>query len=439
MESFSSIFYELTQEVVVKSPTVGFYIGLLTLFLLLFLSGLFSGSEVAYFSLTPSDYKALEDRAKSPKTLQNISHPEVLLATLLVSNNLVNVAIIILSTYLTISVFDFSQAPLLGFLFQTVIITFILLLFGEILPKIMASNQALRFAERVSSFISILILLFKPITKLLIRSSVGISRRMAPPQKISMDELGDAIELTADGLAEERQILEGIVSFTNTMVSEIMKPRLDVVALDYSTSYGKLKEVVIESGYSRIPIYNESFDDIKGILYVKDLIPHVDKDDTFRWQDLIRPPYFVPESKRINDLLAEFQRKRMHMAIVVDEYGGTNGIVTLEDILEEIVGEIADESDEDEKLYTKIDDRNYIFEAKVMLNDFCRIVGCDDDIFDDIRGEAETIAGLILENTGQIPKVNEVIKCKQFTFTVDAVDSRRIKRVKVNIGSDEND
>jgi len=425
--------------VVVKSPTVGFYIGLLTLFLLLFLSGLFSGSEVAYFSLTPSDYKALEDRAKSPKTLQNISHPEVLLATLLVSNNLVNVAIIILSTYLTISVFDFSQAPLLGFLFQTVIITFILLLFGEILPKIMASNQALRFAERVSSFISILILLFKPITKLLIRSSVGISRRMAPPQKISMDELGDAIELTADGLAEERQILEGIVSFTNTMVSEIMKPRLDVVALDYSTSYGKLKEVVIESGYSRIPIYNESFDDIKGILYVKDLIPHVDKDDTFRWQDLIRPPYFVPESKRINDLLAEFQRKRMHMAIVVDEYGGTNGIVTLEDILEEIVGEIADESDEDEKLYTKIDDRNYIFEAKVMLNDFCRIVGCDDDIFDDIRGEAETIAGLILENTGQIPKVNEVVKCKQFTFTVDAVDSRRIKRVKVNIGSDEND
>ena len=439
MESFSSIFYELTQEVVVKSPTVGFYIGLLTLFLLLFLSGLFSGSEVAYFSLTPSDYKALEDRAKSPKTLQNISHPEVLLATLLVSNNLVNVAIIILSTYLTISVFDFSQAPLLGFLFQTVIITFILLLFGEILPKIMASNQALRFAERVSSFISILILLFKPITKLLIRSSVGISRRMAPPQKISMDELGDAIELTADGLAEERQILEGIVSFTNTMVSEIMKPRLDVVALDYSTSYGKLKEVVIESGYSRIPIYNESFDDIKGILYVKDLIPHVDKDDTFRWQDLIRPPYFVPESKRINDLLAEFQRKRMHMAIVVDEYGGTNGIVTLEDILEEIVGEIADESDEDEKLYTKIDDRNYIFEAKVMLNDFCKIVGCDDDIFDDIRGEAETIAGLILENTGQIPKVNEVVKCKQFTFTVDAVDSRRIKRVKVNIGSDEND
>lgn len=438
MESFSNFFIELTQGIVVKAPSLEFYFGLLVLILLLFLSALFSGSEVAYFSLTPSDFKALEGKSKSSKTLKNISHPELLLATLLVANNLVNVAIVILSTFITLSVFDFSQAPILGFIFQTVIITFILLLFGEILPKILASNRSLPFAERFAPFVSVLISVFKPITRLLIRSSVVLSKRMAVPQKISMDELGDAIELTADGLAEERQILEGIVSFTNTIVSEIMKPRLDVVALDFNTSYGKLKEVVIESGYSRIPIFNESFDDIKGILYVKDLIPHVDKDDAFRWQTLIRPPYFVPESKRINDLLAEFQHKHIHMAIVVDEYGGTSGIVTLEDILEEIVGEIADESDEEEKLYTKIDDHNYIFEAKVMLNDFCKIVGCNDDIFDDVRGEAETIAGLILENTGQIPKPNEVVKCKQFTFTVDAVDNRRIKRVKVNISSDEN-
>lgn len=438
MESFSNFFIELTQGIVVKAPSLEFYFGLLVLILLLFLSALFSGSEVAYFSLTPSDFKALEGKSKSSKTLKNISHPELLLATLLVANNLVNVAIVILSTFITLSVFDFSQAPILGFIFQTVIITFILLLFGEILPKILASNRSLTFAERFAPFVSVLISIFKPITRLLIRSSVVLSKRMAVPQKISMDELGDAIELTADGLAEERQILEGIVSFTNTIVSEIMKPRLDVVALDFNTSYGKLKEVVIESGYSRIPIFNESFDDIKGILYVKDLIPHVDKDDAFRWQTLIRPPYFVPESKRINDLLAEFQHKHIHMAIVVDEYGGTSGIVTLEDILEEIVGEIADESDEEEKLYTKIDDHNYFFEAKVMLNDFCKIVGCNDDIFDDVRGEAETIAGLILENTGQIPKPNEVVKCKQFTFTVDAVDNRRIKRVKVNISSDEN-
>lgn len=437
MESIGNLFNEVVQGVVVKAPTIDFYFGFTTLILLLFLSAVFSGSEVAYFSLTPADFNALKGK-KGSKTLQNISQPELLLATLLVSNNLVNVAIVILSTFLTLSVFDFSQAPLLGFLFQTVLITFILLLFGEILPKILASNRSMQFAERFSPFISSLILLFKPLTRLLIKSSMVISRRMASPQKISIDELGDAIELTANGLAEERQILEGIVSFTNTIVSEIMKPRLDVVALDYNSSYSKLKEVVLESGYSRIPIYNDSFDDIKGILYVKDLIPHIDKDNTFSWQTLIRPPYFVPESKRINDLLAEFQRKHIHMAIVVDEYGGTSGIITLEDILEEIVGEIADESDEEEKFYTKIDDRNYIFEAKTMLNDFCKVVGCDDDIFDDIRGEAETIAGLILENTGQIPKVNEVVRCKQFSFTVDAVDKRRIKRVKVNISNDEN-
>jgi len=438
LESFSSFLNEIAQGVIVKTPSLEFYFGLLVLIILLFLSALFSGSEVAYFSLTPKDFKELESRKKQSKTLKNISHPELLLATLLVANNLVNVAIVILSTFITLSVLDFSHAPLVGFLFQTVIITFILLLFGEILPKILASNRSLQFAERFAPFIGLLISMFKPITKLLIKSSVVISRRMATPQKISMDELGDAIELTSDGLAEERQILEGIVSFTSTMVSEIMKPRLDVVALDYNTSYSRLKEVVIESGYSRIPIFNESFDDIKGILYVKDLIPHVDKSDDFSWQTLIRPPYFVPESKRINDLLTEFQQKHIHLAIVVDEYGGTSGIVTLEDILEEIVGEIADESDEEERLYTKVDDNNYIFEAKVMLNDFCKIVGCDDDIFDDIRGEAETIAGLILENTGQIPKVNSVVKCKQFTFTIDAVDNRRIKRVKVNISPNEN-
>ncbi|QKG81201.1 gliding motility-associated protein GldE [Tenuifilum thalassicum] len=403
---------------------------------MLILSALFSGSEVAYFSLTPAEIKELEDKSKKSKVLTNLSNPEQLLATLLVANNLINVGVVILSTFLTLSVFDFSQAPVFGFVFQTVIITFILLLFGEILPKLLASNRALRFAEVVAPLISAMIILLKPLSKLLIHSSTIINKRVATPQKISMDELGDAIELTAEELAEERQILEGIVSFTSTIVSEIMKPRIDVVALDLNTSYEKLREVVIESGYSRIPIYNESFDDIKGILYVKDLIPHIQKDNTFRWQNLIRPPYFVPESKKINDLLTEFQLKHIHMAIVVDEYGGTSGIVTLEDILEEIVGEISDESDDDERLYTKIDDKNYIFEAKVMLNDFCKIVGCDDDIFDDVRGDAETIAGLILEKTGQIPKQNEKVDCKQFTFTIDAVDNRRIKRVRVKINED---
>ncbi|WP_220429223.1 gliding motility-associated protein GldE [Tenuifilum thalassicum] len=436
MESFSDLFNEITNGVLFTPPTFGFYLGLIVLCGLLILSALFSGSEVAYFSLTPAEIKELEDKSKKSKVLTNLSNPEQLLATLLVANNLINVGVVILSTFLTLSVFDFSQAPVFGFVFQTVIITFILLLFGEILPKLLASNRALRFAEVVAPLISAMIILLKPLSKLLIHSSTIINKRVATPQKISMDELGDAIELTAEELAEERQILEGIVSFTSTIVSEIMKPRIDVVALDLNTSYEKLREVVIESGYSRIPIYNESFDDIKGILYVKDLIPHIQKDNTFRWQNLIRPPYFVPESKKINDLLTEFQLKHIHMAIVVDEYGGTSGIVTLEDILEEIVGEISDESDDDERLYTKIDDKNYIFEAKVMLNDFCKIVGCDDDIFDDVRGDAETIAGLILEKTGQIPKQNEKVDCKQFTFTIDAVDNRRIKRVRVKINED---
>ncbi|MDI3528059.1 MAG: magnesium and cobalt exporter, family [Tenuifilum sp.] len=436
LESFSNLFHEITNGVLFTPPTFGFYLGLIVLCGLLILSALFSGSEVAYFSLTPAEIKELEDKSKKSKVLTNLSNPEQFLATLLVANNLINVGVVILSTFLTLSVFDFSQAPVFGFVFQTVIITFILLLFGEILPKLLASNRALRFAEVVAPLISAMIILLKPLSKLLIHSSTIINKRVATPQKISMDELGDAIELTAEELAEERQILEGIVSFTSTIVSEIMKPRIDVVALDLNTSYEKLREVVIESGYSRIPIYNESFDDIKGILYVKDLIPHIQKDNTFRWQNLIRPPYFVPESKKINDLLTEFQLKHIHMAIVVDEYGGTSGIVTLEDILEEIVGEISDESDDDERLYTKIDDKNYIFEAKVMLNDFCKIVGCDDDIFDDVRGDAETIAGLILEKTGQIPKQNEKVDCKQFTFTIDAVDNRRIKRVRVKINED---
>jgi len=438
LDNLFALLEEITDKLVFTTPTVGFYFGLAVLLVLIFLSATFSGAEVAYFSLSPSDYKKIQDNPNSAKTLNNLSNHEQLLATLLISNNLVNVAIVILSAFLSTEVLDFSQAPLFGFLFQTVLITFILLLFGEILPKIMAANKSRRFAEVVSPLIHFLISFFRPLTVLLMRSSLIISRRIVSPQKISMDELGDAIEITADSLAEERQILEGIVSFTNTVVSEIMKPRLDVVALDFNSPYSKLKEVVIESGYSRIPIFNESFDDIKGILYVKDLIPHIDKDDSFRWQNLIRPSYFIPESKKINDLLAEFQQKHIHLAIVVDEYGGTSGIVTLEDILEEIVGEISDESDEEEKLYTKIDDKNYVFEAKVMLNDFCKIVGCDDDIFDDIRGEAETIAGLILENTGQIPNLNEVVKCKQFVFTIDAVDNRRIKRVKVNIMDDEN-
>lgn len=248
-----------------------------------------------------------------------------------------------------------------------------------------------------------------------------------------MDELSDALDITTDGIAEEKKILHGIVNFGNIMVSEIMKPRIDVVAVEDDTTFSDLKKIVVESGYSRIPVFQNSFDGVKGILYVKDLIPFIEKDNSFRWQNLMRSPYFVPESKKINDLLSEFQQKRIHMAIVVDEYGGKNGIITLEDILEEIVGEISDESDDDVQLYSKIDNLNYLFEGKVQLNDFCKVVSCDDDIFDDIRGDAETLAGLILEITGRIPAKNEKVRHKNFNFTIDAVDNKRIKRIKVQI------
>lgn len=396
-----------------------------------------SGTESAYFSLSPSDIDAIERNThKSDKyVLKNIEDSEKLLATVLIGNNLVNVAIVILSSFITNSLIDFSKAPVAGFVFQVVIITFILLLFGEIIPKILATNKSLRFARLVAYPIYLLNSLLRPLNSLLISSTSRIGKRFTPKKNISMDELSDALDITTDGIAEEKKILHGIVNFGNIMVSEIMKPRIDVVAVEDDTLWDELKKVVVDSGYSRIPVYHSSFDGVKGILYVKDLIPYIDRDNSFRWQNLIRAPYFVPESKKINALLAEFQVKRIHMAIVVDEYGGKSGIITLEDILEEIVGEISDESDEEIQLYTKIDSLNYMFEAKVQLNDFCKIVNCDDDVFDDIRGEAETLAGLILEITGQIPAKNEVVKCKNFNFTIDAVDNKRIKRIKVQINS----
>ncbi|HOZ14602.1 MAG TPA: gliding motility-associated protein GldE [Tenuifilaceae bacterium] len=421
--------------------TFGIILSLLILLLLLVCSALMSGTESAYFSLSPADIDAVERNThKSDKyVLKNIEDSEKLLATVLIGNNLVNVAIVILSSFITNSLIDFSKAPLAGFVFQVVIITFILLLFGEIMPKVLATNKSLKFSRFVAYPIYLMIKVLRPLNSLLISSTYRIGKRFAPKKNISMDELSDALDITTDGIAEEKKILHGIVNFGNIMVSEIMKPRIDVVAVEDDTPFEDLKKVVVDSGYSRIPVYHTSFDGVKGILYVKDLIPYIDRDNSFRWQNLIRAPYFVPESKKINALLAEFQVKQIHMAIVVDEYGGKSGIITLEDILEEIVGEISDESDEDIQLYTKIDSLNYMFEAKVQLNDFCKIVNCDDYIFDDVRGEAETLAGLILEITGHIPAKNEMVKCKNFNFTIDAVDNKRIKRIKVQITSQPTD
>lgn len=434
MDTPTGFFLDTLRNVTVNPLNVDTVIGFLVLILLLILSGMMSGAESAYFSLSPADLKTLRDkRRKNTFAKKNLEDPERLLATILIANNLVNVAIVMLSTYLTNRVFDFSQAPVIGFLFQVVIITFLLLLFGEIMPKILATNRSLRFSLLMAYPLYALTRLFWPLNSLLIKSTSRLSSKLSARKSISMDELSDALDITDDSFAEEKKILKGIVSFGTTVVSEIMKPRIDVVAVEFGISYNELKMVVIESGYSRIPVYRDNFDSIKGVLYVKDLIPFVNADSSFTWQNLIREPYFVPESKRINDLFAEFQQKHIHLAIVVDEYGGTSGIVTLEDILEEIVGEISDESDDERLLYTKMSDTRYIFEGKVLLNDFCKIMGLDDDYFDDIKGDADTLAGLILEITGQFPLLNEEVTCKDFRFTIDSVDSKRIRSILVDI------
>ncbi|MDD2195753.1 MAG: gliding motility-associated protein GldE [Bacteroidales bacterium] len=418
--------------------TIGVVVGLVILVLLLALSSLISGSESSFFSLTPTHIKSLkEDESRASKmVLELLQKPERLLASILIANNFINVAIIILSTFLTNSIIDFSNSPIFGFISQVVVITFIILLFGEIAPKILATSKPKSFSRAMALPMYALYKIFYPLNHMLVSSTAQVSRRFNPRRNISIDEIGDALDITSGHHPEEKKILRGIVTFGHIEVQEILKPRLDVVAVEISSGFNKLKSVVIESGYSRIPVYEESFDEIRGVLYVKDLIPHIDESDLFEWQKLLREAYFVPETKKINELLSEFQLNRIHLAIVVDEYGGTCGIVSLEDILEEIVGEISDESDEEVSLYTRIDDQNYFFEGKILINDFCKVLDLDDSIFEKVRGEAETLAGVILEITGHLPSKNDVINHKYFRFTIDSVDNKRIKRLKVKVLND---
>lgn len=415
--------------------TWGIVFGIVVLLILLVLSSLVSGSESAFFSLSPVNLKYLEDNPTKTNAviLRLLAEPEQLLASILIANNFINVGIVILSAFITNATIDFSHSPIIGFVVQVVVITFILLLFGEIIPKILATSKALSFARFMAFPLFVITKVFKPFNYLLVSSTAQMNKRFSQKRNISIDELSDALEITSGHHPEEKKILEGIVTFGHTEVREIMKPRLDVVALDISTGFNKLKSVVVESGYSRIPVYEHSFDEIRGVLYVKDMLPHIDEPDDFNWQALLREPYFIPESKKINVLLSEFQANRIHLAIVVDEYGGTCGIVSLEDILEEIVGEISDESDEEISLYTKIDDNNYLFEGKILLNDFAKVLNVNDSIFDDVRGEAETLAGVILEMVGHLPNKNDTIKHKYFKFTIDSVDNKRIRRIKVTL------
>lgn len=421
--------------------TAGVAISLLVIMILLAFSALVSGSEVAYFSLSPSEKHKIAGKATKSNTyiLKNLESPEQLLATILVANNFINVGVVILSSFTVESIVDFSNEPILGFVIQVIVISSIILLFGEIIPKVYSTHHALKFARFIAIPMHYLMKFLKPFNSLLIYSTSFLNTRIQAYNKhISVDELSQALELTSETeLKDENDILKGIVKFGNKSVVEIMRSRVDVISADIDFSYSKIMELITVTGFSRIPVYSETFDNIKGILYIKDLLPHVSKGDSFRWQSIIRPSFYVPETKKIDDLLEEFQKNKVHMAIVVDEYGGTSGIVTMEDVLEEIVGEITDEFDEEEKLYTKISENKYLFDGKTMLNDFYKITGSEDTVFDEVKGEADTLAGLILELKGEIPVKNDTITYKNFVFSIEAVDNRRIKQIKVEIKKTE--
>jgi putative hemolysin len=414
--------------------TPGAITGIVVVFVLLFFSAMISGSEVAFFSLTPQHISALKVQTsrRAPVVLRHLEKPERLLAIILIANNFINVGIVIIASFVTSTLFNFSANPLLGFVIKVVVITFLLLLFGEIIPKIYANRFAPKFALWMALPLMVLDWVFHPLIFILIKSTGLVKRRLAKKgQNISMDDLSEALDLTTGVVQNEKEMLEGIVRFSNLEACEIMKPRTDVTAVDIQTDLKTLIGVIINSGFSRIPVYEQTSDNLKGILYVKDLLPHINKTEGFRWQELIREPFYVPETKKINDLLKEFQEKKIHLAIVVDEYGGTEGIVTMEDILEEVVGEITDESDETEEFYRRIDARTTVFQGKTLLNDFYKVTELDDELFDDVKGDAETVAGLILELKGGFPKVNDILTCKNVEFTVLVMDNRRIKEIKV--------
>ena len=425
----------ILSEVQLMTPDYGAVVALVLAFALLFVSGYASGSEIAFFSLTPNDENELEEEksASDGKIIALRNDSERTLATILITNNLVNVTIIMLLNYFFARVVDFGNAVWLQFLCITVLLTFLLLLFGEIIPKIYTRQQPLRFCRRVVSGIMFCRKLFYPFATILIKSGVLAGKVVQKDNHVlSVDDLEQALELTdKNDIKEEQHMLEGIVRFGDETAKEIMTSRQDVVDLDFRSSFSEVLKCIVDNNYSRIPVYQDNSDNIRGILYIKDLLPHLGKPATFRWQSLIRPPYFVPETKKIDDLLREFQSNRVHIAIVVDEFGGTSGIVTLEDVLEEIVGEINDEYDEDEHNYVRINSNTFVFEGKTLLSDFYRILKIDDDFFVDVEGDADTVAGLLLEIKGDFPQLHERIDYRHFTFEILELEERRISKVKV--------
>ena len=428
---------QIFSEVQFLVPTTGVIIaGVLACILLIF-SGYASGSEIAFFSLSPNDLNELdEQRSDSDRQINELREDsERTLATILITNNLVNVTIIMLANYFIAHVIDFGVAYWLEFVVITVFLTFLLLLFGEIMPKVYAGQHVLAFCRFSAPGIIALRKIFYPLSSVLLRSGMLAEKVVQKENHVlSVDDLEQALELTdVNELKEEKNMLEGIVRFGDETAKEVMTSRQDVVDLDFRTSFADVLKCVVENNYSRIPVYQGSIDNIRGILYIKDLLPHLSKPSNFRWQSLIRPPYFVPETKKIDDLLRDFQENKVHIAIVVDEFGGTSGIITLEDILEEIVGEINDEYDEEEKQYTRINANTYVFEGKTLLSDFYKILDLDDETFEEIQGDADSLAGLLLEIKGDFPELHERIDFQNFTFEVTELDGHRISKIKVII------
>ena len=411
----------------------------LILIILLIASGLISGSETAFFSLEPAEVDELRSKKSKAKdkVLELLRRPKRLLATILIANNFINVAIVIISTYFSTFFIDIESDAITVFLLQVVLITSVILLLGEIIPKILANRKSVEVSLFMAAPLSVLEKLFKPLSYFLVSSTNFIDRRVGEKgHNITMSDLSEAIEMTIDEDApeEEKMILKGIATFGDKEASEIMQSRMDILAINRDTDFAEMMEMAVGSGFSRIPVFEETIDTVLGVLYVKDLLPFLNKKEKKDWKKLLRPVFYVPQNKKINDLLQDFRKKKIHLAIVVDEYGGTSGIITLEDIIEEIVGEISDEFDKEDKLkYKKIRDNIFSFEAKMPINDLCKILEIEDDVFDEVKGESDSLGGLLLELNGNIPEKNSIIKYKQFSFKVMDVDERRIKEVNITI------
>ena len=402
---------------------------------MLFCSALVSGAEVALFSLSQKDIDdaILENPSKGKILSKLLEKPKKLLATLLVANNFITIGVIILITYIGKNIFSGINSPILKFSVEVILVTFLILLFGEVLPKVYASRNNTKFAKFIAYPVAVLDRLLSPISLPMRRATIYLHNKLGKQKtNFSVGQLSQALELTDsdEGSFEEQKILEGIVTFGNTDTKQVMSPRMDIFALEIEESFASVYPKIIEMGFSRIPVYRDNIDQIEGVLFVKDLLPHINKEE-FDWKSLLREPFFVPENKKIDNLLKDFQNMKSHLAIVVDEYGGTSGLVSLEDIIEEIVGDISDEFDGDDTNYSKIDEKNYLFEGKTNLKDFYRVVDVDEELFEIKKGEAETLAGFILEILGNFPKKDQKISFENCTFTIETVDKKRVKQIKV--------